>query len=147
MSFIDRYLEDARVLVKQNRDRCRPKDTPCCNALVDLIDVIDYARKNPVAKVAVKKTGGNVGIAWGIEPVNPVDGFPLLPDGTLLFADVPGTSTNGKPKPPIMTWYPDEEGEGGVADFLIGGDLFEMRFLDREGAEFVERMLVRASCA
>ena len=44
------------------------------------------AQQEPVAKVRVHTTGGNVGLAWSATAVNGYDSLPPLADGTLLYA-------------------------------------------------------------
>jgi phage shock protein A len=40
--------------------------------------------QEPVAQVAVHKTGGNAGIAWSARPLNEFDSLPLLREGDRL---------------------------------------------------------------
>ena len=41
--------------------------------------------QEPVAQVAVHKTGGNAGIAWSARPLNEFDSLPLLREGDRLY--------------------------------------------------------------
>jgi hypothetical protein len=40
----------------------------------------------PVCKVRVHSAGGNPGIAWSVEPLNPIDSLPLMRGGEILYA-------------------------------------------------------------
>mgnify|MGYP003456582563 CR=1 FL=1 len=45
----------------------------------------EMEKQEPVAQVAVHKTGGNAGIAWSARPLNEFDSLPLLREGDRLY--------------------------------------------------------------
>mgnify|MGYP001339459820 CR=1 FL=1 len=49
----------------------------------------EMEQQEPVAKVRVHQTGGNVGLAWSVAPLNDFDSLPLMRDGDRLYA-LPG---------------------------------------------------------
>ena len=58
--------------------------------------------QEPVAQVAVHKTGGNAGIAWSARPLNEFDSLPLLREGDRLYL-APGA----QPAPSIPDTHND----------------------------------------
>ena len=55
--------------------------------------------QEPVAQVAVHKTGGNAGIAWSARPLNEFDSLPLLREGDRLYL-APGAQAQPAPSIP-----------------------------------------------
>lgn len=71
----------AQPVTVEGPEHLAPRPAP--GLVFDARGVLVPVKYEPVARVFVQKTGGNVGIRWtGV----PVDGAPLMRDGELLYA-------------------------------------------------------------
>ena len=73
-------VQPEEVAVLLDRLEAAEKERDAMRAKVE-----EMEKQEPVAQVAVHKTGGNAGIAWSARPLNEFDSLPLLREGDKLY--------------------------------------------------------------